>query len=68
MARSLNIRKPRTSELRKLDTLLAEDLHLQQRRRAQAILLYGEGLSSVEFAAARRVRLWVCLVRAMRRR
>lgn len=52
MSRSLKVRKPRRTELRKLDGLLCEDLHPQQLRRAQALLLYGEGLCGVEIAAA----------------
>src|SRR4051812_37942592 len=55
MARSLNIRKPRDSQIRKLEQMLTEDLHPKQRRRAQAILLHGEGLSGVDIAAALRV-------------
>ena len=42
MARSLNIRKPRGSQIRKIEQMLTEALHPQQRRRAQAILLHGE--------------------------
>ena len=52
MARSLKVRKPRPTELRKLDGLLCQDLHPQQLRRAQAILLYGEGLCGVDIASA----------------
>lgn len=55
MARSLNIRKPRGSQIRKIEQMLTEALHPQQRRRAQAILLHGEGLSGVDIAAALRV-------------
>jgi transposase len=52
MSRSLKIRKPRRTELRKLDGLLCQDLHPRQLRRAHAILLYGEGLAGVDIAAA----------------
>ncbi len=52
MARSLKIRKPRGSEIRQIEQLLTQDLHSQQQRRAQAILLYGAGLSGVDIAAA----------------
>lgn len=52
MARSLKIRPPRLTEFRKLDQLLCAELHPRQQRRAQAILLYGEGLSGVDIAAA----------------
>ncbi len=52
MARSLKVRKPRRGELSKLDHLLCAQLHPRQHRRAQAILLYGEGLSGVAIAAA----------------
>jgi len=55
MARSLNIRKPRGSQIRKIEQMLTDDLHPQQRRRAQAILLHGEGLSGVDIATALRV-------------
>ena len=43
MSRSLKVRKPQRTELQKLNGLLCQDLHPQQLRRAQAILLYGEG-------------------------
>jgi transposase len=52
MSRSLKVRKPQRTELQKLNGLLCQDLHPQQLRRAQAILLYGEGLSGVDIAAA----------------
>jgi transposase len=52
MSRSLKVRKPRRTELRKLDRLLCEDLHPRQLRRAQTVLLYGEGLNGVDIAAA----------------
>ena len=52
MARSLKIRKPRRAEIRRLAALLAETDHPFVQRRAQAILLYGAGLSAVDIAAA----------------
>lgn len=52
MSRSLKVSRPRRTELRKLNGLLCQDLHPQQLRRAQAILLYGEGLSGVDIASA----------------
>ena len=52
MARSLKVRTPRLAEFRKLDQLLCDELHPRQQRRAQAILLYGEGLSGVDIAAS----------------
>ncbi len=52
MARSLKVRTPRLAEFRKLDQLLCAELHPRQQRRAQVILLYGEGLSGVDIAAA----------------
>ena len=55
MSRSLKTRKPRTSELRKLEQLLSEEAYPPQLRRAQVLLLYAEGLSAVEIAAALQV-------------
>jgi transposase len=52
MARSLKIRKPRASELRKLESLFMDELSKKQQRRAEVILLYGEGLTGVDIAAA----------------
>jgi transposase len=51
MARSLKVRRLRASERRKLEKMLTGDLHPQQRRRAQVLLLYSEGLTGVEIAA-----------------
>ena len=50
MARSLKIKSPSSSELHQLNQLLCQDLTRQVHRRAQAILLYGEGLTGVEIA------------------
>lgn len=55
MARSLKIQKPRRSQIRKIEQLLSQDLHPKQLRRAQAVLLYAEGMSGVDIAAALRV-------------
>lgn len=52
MARSLKIRRPRVNEQRKLEESLRDDLSPQQLRRAQVILLYGEGWAGVDIAAA----------------
>ena len=52
MARSLTTRKPTAAQIRKLHLLLSQDLHPQQRRRAQVLLLYAEGLSAVDIAAS----------------
>lgn len=50
MSRSLRIRKPRPSEVRQLLQLLDEPLESLPQRRAQAILLYNDGLSATEIA------------------
>ena len=50
MSRSLRIRKPRPSEIRRLLGLLDEPLESLPQRRAQAILLYNDGLSATEIA------------------
>ena len=52
MARSLKIRKPRAAELRRCDELSCTDLHPQQQRRVQVLLLHAEGLCGVQIAAA----------------
>ncbi len=52
MARSLKIRKPRAAELRRCDQLSCTELHPQQQRRVQALLLHAEGLCGVQIAAA----------------
>ncbi|MGH9945488.1 MAG: helix-turn-helix domain-containing protein [Pyrinomonadaceae bacterium] len=52
MGRSLKIRKPRVNQQRKLEESLRDDLAPQQLRRAQAILLYGEGWAGIDIAAA----------------
>jgi transposase len=50
MGRSLKIRKPRKTEIRKLHQLLAEALASWQCRRAETILLYEGGLSAIDIA------------------
>lgn len=55
MARSLTTRKPNAAQIRKLHLLLTHDLHPQQRRRAQVLLLYAEGLTAVDIAAALKI-------------
>src|SRR5262245_14572372 len=54
MARSLKVRKLRADERCKLEKMLTEDLHPQQQRRAQTLLLHSEGLNVVEIAAGLR--------------
>lgn len=50
MSRSLRIRKPRPSEIRRLLGLLDEPLESLPQRHAQAILLYNDGMSATEIA------------------
>ena len=50
MSRSLRIRKPRPAEVGQLLQLLDEPLESLPQRRAQAILLYNDGLSATEIA------------------
>src|SRR5262245_56073017 len=52
MGRSLQIRQPAATEIRKLEDFLTQDLHPQQQRRANIILLYAEGLTGVDIAFA----------------
>jgi transposase len=51
MARSLKVRKLRAGERRKLEQMLMQELHPQQRRRAHVLLLHSERLTGVEIAA-----------------
>ena len=60
MARFLKIHQPRAQELRKLNRLVADDLHPRSRRCAQVIVLYGEGLQGVDIAATLRVHPDAC--------
>lgn len=50
MSRSLTLRKLSAKEFRQVDKILAQAETAQQRRRAEAILLYDAGLSAVEIA------------------
>lgn len=51
MARHLKVRKPLTAEIRRLLQWIEEPLEVPQQRRAQAILLYHEGMNATEIAA-----------------
>lgn len=55
MARPLKIRRPSTSEVRRLSKLMASGINRHQQRRAEALLLYGMGLSPLKIAAAQGV-------------
>jgi hypothetical protein len=55
MGRSLEIRNPTVAAIRKIEELLTQDLHPQQQRRAQVILLYSEGLTGADMAFALKV-------------
>src|SRR5215207_8594998 len=55
MARPLNVRRPTTSEVRRLSKLMASGVNHHQQRRAEALLLYGMGLSPLKIAAAQSV-------------
>jgi transposase len=50
MSRSLIVRKPRATDVRRLHKILESALGPNQRRRAEAILLYAAGLTAVEIA------------------
>lgn len=50
MARPLKLRKPRAAEIRRLLLWVEEPLETAQQRRAQAILLYNEGMNATEIA------------------
>lgn len=50
MGRLFRIRKPKKNELRKLHSLLEQEITSKQRRRAEAIILYGGGLNVSEIA------------------
>jgi transposase len=52
MSRSLTIRKPTAAEVRQVSKWLSATDDVQQRRRADVILLYGAGLTGREIAAA----------------
>lgn len=50
MSRSLKVRQPRPTEIRRLLQWVEEPLETPQQRRAQAILLYHDGMSGAEIA------------------
>ena len=50
MSRSLIVRQPHASDIRQLHKVLESPLAPDQRRRAEAILLYAAGLTAVEIA------------------
>jgi len=50
MFRSLRVRQPRATDIRRLHKIFERALGSGQRRRARAILLYAAGLSAVEIA------------------
>ena len=55
MSRSLKVRKPRPREIRQLLEFVEEPLESASQRRAQAILLYNDGMSATEIAATLQV-------------
>lgn len=55
MTRSLKIRQPKRDERRRLQAVVEETTDKQIRRRAEAILLYADGLNAVEIAAVLKV-------------
>jgi len=50
MPRSLNVRKPKTVEIRQLHQLLEGELLVWQRRRVEALLLYAAGHNATDIA------------------
>jgi transposase len=52
MPRSLNVRKPLTSEIRRLHAALEAGLAVRQRRRAEVLLLYATGMEGMQIAQA----------------
>lgn len=52
MSRSLTVRKPTAAEIRQMNSCLQAAASRQQRRRAEAIVLYGAGLSAEAIAQA----------------
>jgi transposase len=50
MSRPLNVRKPSTAEMRKLQTLIDDLTEAKQRRRAHAMLLHGVGVGGEAIA------------------
>lgn len=55
MARPLNVRRPSTREVRRLSKLMAGGVNRHRQRRAEALLLYGMGVSPLRIAAAQGV-------------
>jgi len=52
MSRSLTVRKPTAAEMRQMNHLIQEAASRRQRRRAEAIVLYGAGLNAEAIAQA----------------
>jgi transposase len=53
MGRALKTRKPRATEVRRLLAAVEEEaLRPRQKRRAEALLLYADGMSAVDMARA----------------
>ena len=50
MARSVKVRQPRASALRRLHSALEADCNARQRRRIEAILLHGAGVEASTIA------------------
>ena len=52
MARKMKVRRPVTAEIQQLSKKMSELVNPHQRRRAEALILYGMGLKSLEIAVA----------------
>ncbi len=52
MGRSLNVRRPTTSEVRRASAILSQSDHRQVRRRADVIVLLSAGLSAQDIATS----------------
>jgi hypothetical protein len=52
MSRSLTVQKPTAAEIHQMNYLIQEAASRQQRRRAEAIVLYGAGLNAAAIAQA----------------
>ena len=55
MARKMKVRRPVTAEIQQLSKKMSELVNRHQRRRAEALLLYGMGLKPLEIAIAQGV-------------
>jgi len=55
MARKIKVRRPVTKEIQQLSKKLIELVNRHQRRRAEALILYGMGLQPMEIAMAQSV-------------